>query len=252
MHGPNGERGCNRLALTDADGAGRDLVVSWMARSRPRRDDRRDRQRRRHPCRHGPVARAGDDRIAHRHGAHRRSLRRHPRRARRPRGARDADPARRGDAAAGRRRLLHRRGGLALRAGHARLARVRRRTGAGGGARRARRRRRRTCRRRARPHRLRRPDAVPGRRRAARVRRAAHRAGPGARARGHHDRRGHRRAGHLLDAARHRRPERPRRHDADGHAPRRRLRGRGDHRRGARGSPSASAPRRWPPSVAWS
>ncbi|MFT3854245.1 MAG: Zn-dependent hydrolase [Ilumatobacteraceae bacterium] len=31
VHGPNGERGCNRLALTDADGAGRDLVVSWMA-----------------------------------------------------------------------------------------------------------------------------------------------------------------------------------------------------------------------------
>ncbi len=30
VHGPNGERGCNRLALTDADGAGRDLVVSWM------------------------------------------------------------------------------------------------------------------------------------------------------------------------------------------------------------------------------
>jgi N-carbamoyl-L-amino-acid hydrolase len=30
VHGPNGERGCNRLALTQADGAGRDLVVSWM------------------------------------------------------------------------------------------------------------------------------------------------------------------------------------------------------------------------------
>ena len=30
VHGPNGERGCNRLALTGADGAGRDLVVSWM------------------------------------------------------------------------------------------------------------------------------------------------------------------------------------------------------------------------------
>ena len=28
--GPNGERGCARLALTDADGAGRDLVVTWM------------------------------------------------------------------------------------------------------------------------------------------------------------------------------------------------------------------------------
>ncbi len=28
--GPNGERGCARLALTDADRHGRDLVVSWM------------------------------------------------------------------------------------------------------------------------------------------------------------------------------------------------------------------------------
>ncbi|MFZ8998325.1 MAG: Zn-dependent hydrolase [Ilumatobacteraceae bacterium] len=30
VHGPNGERGCARLALTDEDRAGRDLVVSWM------------------------------------------------------------------------------------------------------------------------------------------------------------------------------------------------------------------------------
>ncbi len=30
IHGPNGERGCARLALTDADRAGRDLVVTWM------------------------------------------------------------------------------------------------------------------------------------------------------------------------------------------------------------------------------
>lgn len=28
--GPNGERGCSRLALTDDDKAGRDLVVAWM------------------------------------------------------------------------------------------------------------------------------------------------------------------------------------------------------------------------------
>jgi len=31
VHGPNGERGCNRLALSGADAAGRDLVTSWMA-----------------------------------------------------------------------------------------------------------------------------------------------------------------------------------------------------------------------------
>ena len=30
VHGPNGERGCARLALTDADRAGRDLVLGWM------------------------------------------------------------------------------------------------------------------------------------------------------------------------------------------------------------------------------
>jgi beta-ureidopropionase / N-carbamoyl-L-amino-acid hydrolase len=30
VHGPNGERGCARLALTDHDREGRDLVVSWM------------------------------------------------------------------------------------------------------------------------------------------------------------------------------------------------------------------------------
>ncbi|MGZ4765551.1 MAG: Zn-dependent hydrolase, partial [Ilumatobacteraceae bacterium] len=31
VHGPNGEQGCARLALTDEDRQGRDLVVSWMA-----------------------------------------------------------------------------------------------------------------------------------------------------------------------------------------------------------------------------
>jgi beta-ureidopropionase / N-carbamoyl-L-amino-acid hydrolase len=30
VHGPNGEHGCARLALTDADRDGRDLVVAWM------------------------------------------------------------------------------------------------------------------------------------------------------------------------------------------------------------------------------
>lgn len=30
VHGPNGEHGCARLALTDADRDGRDLVVGWM------------------------------------------------------------------------------------------------------------------------------------------------------------------------------------------------------------------------------
>ena len=30
VHGAAGERGCARLALTDADREGRDLVLSWM------------------------------------------------------------------------------------------------------------------------------------------------------------------------------------------------------------------------------
>ena len=30
IKGPDGEEGCARLALTDADRAGRDLVVGWM------------------------------------------------------------------------------------------------------------------------------------------------------------------------------------------------------------------------------
>ena len=30
IEGPDGERGCARLALTDEDRAGRDLVVGWM------------------------------------------------------------------------------------------------------------------------------------------------------------------------------------------------------------------------------
>ena len=78
-------------------------------------------------------------------------------------------------------------------------------------------------RRRAGAHRLRGSAAVPGPA-AARVRRAAHRAGSGARSRGRDDRRGHRRAGHLVDRADDHRPVEPRRHHADGDAPRRRLR----------------------------
>ena len=30
IEGPNGEHGCARLALTDVDREGRDLVVGWM------------------------------------------------------------------------------------------------------------------------------------------------------------------------------------------------------------------------------
>ena len=58
VHGPNGERGCARLALTDADRDGRDLVVSWMRDLGLHGVDRRDRQRGRHACR-VPTRRCG-------------------------------------------------------------------------------------------------------------------------------------------------------------------------------------------------
>ena len=158
VHGPNGERGCARLALTDADGDGRDLVVSWMADLGL--DVTIDAIGNVVATRAGtiPGAGAGDDRLAHRHGAHRWPLRRQPRRARRAGGARDARASTASTPAArSQRRVLHRRGGRPLRARHARQPRLRRRAGRGGGARRARRRRRRPPRRRAGPHRLRRP-----------------------------------------------------------------------------------------------
>jgi beta-ureidopropionase / N-carbamoyl-L-amino-acid hydrolase len=94
IDGPNGEWGNARLALTDADRDGRDLVVSWMrdlgldvrvdaignvVATRPGTD---------------PVAGAGDDRLAHRHRRHRRTLRRQPGGARGPRGRRDAGTSR--------------------------------------------------------------------------------------------------------------------------------------------------------------
>ena len=49
IKGPNGEEGCARLALTDADRDGRDLVVGWMRDLGLHVDDRRHRQRRSPP-----------------------------------------------------------------------------------------------------------------------------------------------------------------------------------------------------------
>ena len=86
--GPNGERGVNRLALSDDDRAGRDLVVSWMRDLGMAVADRCDRQRRRHDGGPRSRARPGDDRLAYRHRAHRRPVRRQSRRARRARGHR--------------------------------------------------------------------------------------------------------------------------------------------------------------------
>ena len=81
-------------------------MVALDARSRPRRRDRRHRQRRRHAGRARPGPGARDDRLAHRHRAHRRPLRRQPRRAGRPRGGRDARPRRRHHAPTARRRFF--------------------------------------------------------------------------------------------------------------------------------------------------
>ena len=108
-------RGSSRLALTDEDREGRDLVVTWMHDLGLEVADRRDRQRRRHARRHRPDGGAGDDRQPHRHRAHRRPLRRQPRRAGRPGGGRDAGAPRRAHPPPRGRRLLHQRGGRPLR-----------------------------------------------------------------------------------------------------------------------------------------
>ena len=109
--------GCARLALTDEDKAGRDLVVGWMkALGLDVRIDAIGNvigaaRRRREPG-------AGHDRQPHRHGAHRRPLRRQLRRAGRPGSRAGAERGQGHDAPADRRRLLHQRGGRALPARH--------------------------------------------------------------------------------------------------------------------------------------
>ena len=217
------------------------------ARPRPRRHDRRDRQRDRHTG--GARGRgAGHDRLAHRHRAHGGPLRRQPRCARRPRGDRSARGCGRHDTPTPRSGVLHERGRLALPARHDGIAHLCRGLGARGGARR-RRHRRCDSRRRARADRLRGLAPVP-RPRTRRVRRAAHRARPGARSAGSDDRRRRGRAGHLLAGAHDPRSVQPRGHHADGDASRRRLRGGRDRRVPAAARRTRSAGRRSPPSVA--
>ena len=70
------------------------------------------------------------------------------------------------------------------------------------------------------PHRLRRAHTGSGGLVPALLRRAAHRAGPGARTRGHHHRSRHRGAGHLVDRGHDHRAVGPRRHHAHAPAPR--------------------------------
>ena len=119
--------GSNRLALTDADKEGRDLVVAWMhdlgldvgideignvVGTRAGREP-------------GPPVMTG---LAHRHRAHWRPLRREPGRAGRPRSDRSARSRRRDDAPTACRRVLHERGGLTLPTRHDGLADLRRRS----------------------------------------------------------------------------------------------------------------------------
>ncbi len=204
-----------RLALTDADRRRPRPRRDVDARPRPAGRRRRDRQRRRHLARR-PHRAAGADRQPHRHRRHRRALRRHARRARRARGDRDRRRRRHRHRASARGRVLHRRGGQPLRARHARQPRLRRAA----------------CRSRTRST----PSAIDGavlgdELDAHRLRRARRRArrvpphayvelhieqGPVLEAEGVDDRRGHRRAGHLVDRAHDHRPVEPRGHDPDG------------------------------------
>ncbi len=226
--GDTGDGGCCRLALTDEDRRGRDLVVAWME------DLDLDRLRRRHRQRRRALGRGrrrpGDDRLAHRHRPHRGPVRRQLRSPGRARGGRDAQAGEGRARTAPGGRLLHGRGGVPLRPGHAGIAGVRGGHGPRGGPRRTGHRRQ-PARRRAGAHRVRRSAALPEPH-PARLRGAPHRAGPGAGGRGDHDRGRHRRAGHLVAGADHHRPVQPRRHHAHGPSPRPRLRGRRTDRRG--------------------
>ena len=195
--------GCARLALTDDDRAG----------PRPRRgvDARTSASTSAStPSATWSATRAGldaslapvHDRLAHRHRAHRRPLRRQPRRA-----GRASRWSRRSNAPASRRArplavafFTDEEGARFAPDMLGSLVYVGRAAARGG----ARHRRRSTAPASATSWTA---SATPARARAraraARLRRAAHRAGPGARGRGHHDRRGHRRAGHLLAGAHH-------------------------------------------------
>ena len=189
-----------------------------------------------------PPGRPRRGRLAPRHGARRRRLRR---RARRRLGAGRGRPAarrRRARQRAAGRRLVRRRGGLAVRHADLRVARADRRLRAASA--RPPRCRRRAARRRcaARPvRRARRAPAAGG------VHRGARRAGPRARAGGRRRSASPRRSQPGRGSRSLRRRRQPRRHDADERAPRRAGRGRRvscwppTRRRG----PSRARSRRW-------
>ena len=225
VHGPNGERGCARLALTDDDREGRDLVVGWM------RDLGHARSASMRSATSSPLARAPiPSAAAVMTGSHIDTVRTGGRfdgnlgvlaglGGHRDARSSTASTTRHPISVAfftdeeGARFQPDMLGSLVYVGGMAR----------GGGARRAGGRRRGAAGRRAGAHRIRRPDTRARPPLPARLRRAAHRAGSGAGGRGHHDRRRHRRAGDLVDRGDGHRSVGARRHDADAAAPRRRL-----------------------------
>ena len=228
--GPDGELGCARLALTDADRAGPRPRHRLDARPRARRHGRRHRQRRRHPARHrsrrpppvmtgshiDTVATGGrfDGNLGVLAGLEViETLETLGIATRRPISVAfftDEEGARFAPDMLG---SLVYVGGMALEEAldvtavddGARLGDELVRIGYAG------------------------PLPVPGGVGAARLRRAAHRAGTDPRGRGRDDRCRRGRAGHLVDGADDHRAFGPRRHDADAAAPRPGLRRRGDH-----------------------
>ena len=119
--------GVCRLALTDLDKEGPRPDRELGEGSGLHGQRRPDGQRLHAPRRAQPGRRAGHDRLARGLAADRRPLRRHLRRAGRSRSDPHAQRSRHRDRASGRSRDLDQRGRLALRAGHGRLGRVRRR-----------------------------------------------------------------------------------------------------------------------------
>ena len=218
--GATPDGGAERLAFTPEDGAGRDLVRSWMGGRRTSGPGGRDRQRHRPPGGGGSGRRPGDARLAHRHGRQRRPLRRQPRRARGAGGRPHAERRGRPDPPPPRSCDLFERRGLPLPPGHAGEPGVcgRARPGERLGAP--------EPRRHADPEGGTRSDrlsrgSVPPRPGSGGVRGTPHRAGTGARGRGHRLRRGDRGPGDPVGGDHPQREGQPRRNHSHAVSPRR-------------------------------
>ena len=155
--GPGKAGGLRRLALTDADKEMRDLFVTWCTEAGCTVTVDRVGNIFARPPGHRRSPAAGADGQPSRHPVRGRQVRRHRRRAGRPRGAAHARRPPRAHQAPARAGVLDQRGGRALHAADGGLGRLRGRLRRGLGARPARRRRQ-AVRRRARAHRLQRQD----------------------------------------------------------------------------------------------